>query len=127
LARYENEHEICILAMRGLQPALLGAGMRLPLDGDSVTARILRTGRSARCHVTVGAPIVVEGALWGSWKGRELLPVDAEEGLAEFAELLDTAIANADSGQGPGGPLPAAIAKLDVGGAFHAMERPARA
>ena len=32
-----------------------------------------------------------------SWEGQDLPPADAEERLAEFAELLDTAIANADS------------------------------
>ena len=32
-----------------------------------------------------------------SWEGKELPPVDAEERLAQFAELLETAIANADS------------------------------
>jgi signal transduction histidine kinase len=51
--------------------------------------------------MTVGAPIVVDGALWGvmtaSWTGQDLPPSDAEERLAEFAELVDTAIANADS------------------------------
>jgi signal transduction histidine kinase len=120
LARYENEHEISVLAIRGQSPEVLRAGVRLPLDGDSVNARILRTGRSARLNfaeegngsitevlrrdnvnATVGAPIVVDGALWGmvgaSWRGHDQPPADAEERLAQFAELLDTAIANADS------------------------------
>jgi signal transduction histidine kinase len=120
LARYENEHEISVLAIRGQSPEVLRAGMRLPLDGDSLNARILRTGRSARLNfahdghgsiaevlrrdnvnATVGAPIVVDGAVWGmvgaSWRGDEQPPADAEARLAQFAELLDTAIANADS------------------------------
>ena len=120
LARYENEHEISVLAIRGQSPEVLRTGMRLPLDGDSVNARILRTGRSARLNLaedgngsiaeilwrdnvnaTVGAPIVVDGAVWGmvgaSWRGHDQPPADAEERLAQFAELLDTAIANADS------------------------------
>src|SRR5204862_7505158 len=94
LARYENEHEISVLAIRGQSPEILRTGMRLPLDGDSVNARILRTGRSARLNfadggdgtiaeglrrdnvnATVGAPIVVDGALWGmigaSWRGDD--------------------------------------------------------
>ena len=76
--------------------------MRLPLDGDSVTTRVRASGRSARLNLyeersgtiaaiahgsqvnmTVGAPIVVEGALWGvmtaSWTGEDLPPSDAEE------------------------------------------------
>ena len=118
LARYENEHEISVLAIRGQSPEILRAGVRLPLDGDSVNARILRTGRSARLNfaeegsgsiaevlrrdnvnATVGAPIVVDGALWGmigaSWRGDDQPPADAEERLAQFAELLATAISNA--------------------------------
>ena len=118
LARYENEHEISVLAIRGQSPEILRAGMRLPLDGDSVNARILRTGRSARLNfaeegsgsiaevlrrdnvnATVGAPIVVDGALWGmigaSWRGDDQPPSDAEERLTQFAELLATAVSNA--------------------------------
>jgi PAS domain S-box-containing protein len=120
LARYENEHEMSVLAMYGAHPTVPSVGTRLPLEGDSVTARVLRTGRSARIHydeegsgsiaeiarrsnviATVGAPITVDGKLWGvipaSWEGDEVPPVDTEERLARFAELLDAAIANADS------------------------------
>ena len=118
LARYENEHEISVLAIRGQSPEILRAGVRLPLDGDSVNARILRTGRSARLNfaeegsgsiaevlrrdnvnATVGAPIVVDGAVWGmigaSWRGDDQPPADAEERLAQFADLLATAVSNA--------------------------------
>jgi GAF domain-containing protein len=118
LARYENEHEISVLAIRGQSNEMLRAGVRLPLDGDSLNARILRTGRSARLNfaeegsgsiaevlrpddvnATVGAPIVVDGALWGmigaSWRGDDQPPADAEERLAQFAELLATAVSNA--------------------------------
>ena len=121
LASYENEHEISVLAIRGQSPEILRAGMRLPLDGDSVNARILRTGRSARLNfaaegsgsiaevlrrddvnATVGAPIVVDGAVWGviaaSWRGDDQPPADAEERLAQFAELLGTAVSNAVMG-----------------------------
>ncbi len=120
LMRSVGAHEVSIVAGRGHDPAIVRAGMVLPLDGDSVTARVLLTGRSARINsyeasggaiaeivrrskvsATVGAPITVEGAVWGvitaSWQGQALPAVDAEERLAEFAELLDTAIANADS------------------------------
>jgi PAS domain S-box-containing protein len=120
LMRFEGFDEITIIAHRGQDPTLVRAGLRLPLDGESVTARVRHTGRSARLNrydersgtiagiarssevnMTVGAPIVVEGALWGvitaSWTGQDPAPSDAEERLAEFAELVDTAIANADS------------------------------
>src|SRR5436305_338168 len=120
LARYENEHEISVLAIRGQNPELLRPEVRLPLDGDSVNARILRTGRSARLNfaeagsgsiaevlrrdnvnATVGAPIVVDGALWGmiaaSWRGDDQPPANAEERVEKFTELVATAIANTES------------------------------
>ena len=120
LARYENEHEISVLAIRGQSPEILRAGVRLPLDGDSVNARILRTGRSARLNfaeegsgsvaevlrrdnvnATVGAPIVVDGALWGmigaSWRGDDRPPADAEERVEKFTDMVATAIANTES------------------------------
>ena len=120
LARYENEHEISVLAIRGQSPEILRTGARLPLDGDSVNARILRTGRSARLNfaeggsgsiagvlrrddvnATVGAPIVVDGALWGmigaSWRGDDQPPANAEKRVEKFTELVATAIANTES------------------------------
>ena len=120
LARYENEHEISVLAIRGQSPEIVSSGMRLPLDGDSLNARILRTGRSARLdfakagsgsiaevlrrddvNATVGAPIVVDGALWGmigvSWRGDDQPPPNAEERVEKFTELVATAIANTES------------------------------
>jgi signal transduction histidine kinase len=52
-----------------------------------------------RSHVA--APIVVEGRLWGvmlaSWQQQEPPPTGTEDRMAQFAELVDTAIANADS------------------------------
>jgi signal transduction histidine kinase len=49
----------------------------------------------------VGATIVVDGRLWGviiaSWGDERSPPDDTEERMAKFAQLLDTAIANADS------------------------------
>src|SRR4051794_9352691 len=120
LARYENEDEISVLAIQGQSPEIVRAGVRLPLAGDSVNARILRTGRSARLNfaeegtgsiaevlrrdnvnATVGAPIVVDGALWGviaaSWRGDDQPPVDAEKRVEKFTELVATAIANTES------------------------------
>ncbi|MFL5914017.1 MAG: GAF domain-containing protein, partial [Gaiellaceae bacterium] len=120
LARYENEHEISVLAIRGQSSEILRAGVRLPLDGDSVNARILRTGRSARLNfaeegsgsvaevlrhdnvnATVGAPIVVDGALWGmigaSWRGDDQPPANAEERVEKFTDMVATAIANTES------------------------------
>jgi signal transduction histidine kinase len=53
-------------------------------------------------RAVVGAPIVVDGRLWGvimaTWTREGTPPpADTEERMAHFAQLLDTAIANADS------------------------------
>ena len=120
LNRYESGAEIVVLAHRGLDVAQTPVGSRVSLEGESATATVRRTERSARIEhvegapgplaelaratglrVSVGAPIVVDGRLWGiitaSWKREESPPADAEKRMARFAGLLDTAIANADS------------------------------
>jgi signal transduction histidine kinase len=99
---------------------MLPLGTRLPLDNDSAAARIFQTGAAARIdsyievegetagvarglglRSTVGAPILVEGRLWGALmaatRGREPLPLDAEPRIAAFTELVATAVANAES------------------------------
>jgi signal transduction histidine kinase len=51
--------------------------------------------------VAIGAPVVVDGRLWGvisaAWSGEELPLAGMEDRMAQFAQLLGTAIANADS------------------------------
>ena len=57
--------------------------------------------RGTGLHLSVAAPIVVEGRLWGlitaSWKGEQSPPADTEQRMSRFAQLLDTAIANAEA------------------------------
>jgi PAS domain S-box-containing protein len=112
LARYDGD-QLTVVAQRG--SAHVGLGERFPLDGTTATA----TGRTARLvdfaevdgeigdsarkagvRSMVSAPVVVEGRTWGVlvalWADRAVAAEDAEERLARFAELLDTAIANAD-------------------------------
>ena len=120
LNRFEPGDEVLVLAHRGLDVAQTPIGSRVSIDGQSATATVRRTGRPARMEnyegaggalaelaratglgSSVSAPIMVEGRLWGlitaSWKGEESPPADTEERMTQFAELLDTAIANADS------------------------------
>jgi signal transduction histidine kinase len=122
LARFDrsNMDEVFFLATYGGSPGIPRIGDRIPLDGDSVSRRVLDTGRSSRIdwgrtgpcfagelarranlNVTVGAPITVEGRVWGvvsaSWVGREQPPPEAEERVNEFAALIDTVIANTHS------------------------------
>ncbi|HWH19427.1 MAG TPA: GAF domain-containing sensor histidine kinase, partial [Solirubrobacterales bacterium] len=120
LVRFDVPRRIGFLVQsRGLTP-VLGATTPLPLDGDSAVARVFDTGRAARLDTpndsagtiaelarrndiiaSVAAPVTIEGKTWGAiaatWKEGHPPSADAGARLAEFAELLDTAIANADS------------------------------
>ena len=100
-------------------PAPIRAGARLSLEGDNVSGQVHRTGRTARIddygaaagplavvarargvQSSLGAPIVVEGRLWGvivsSWSEMQSPPPDAEARLQQFTELAASAVANAD-------------------------------
>lgn len=96
-------------------------GTRWEFQEGMASAEIYRTGRSARVDgvdwsagggtvagaarrlgivSTVASPIVVEGRLWGAMtvsSTDEILPLDTEERLEKFTELVATAIANAES------------------------------
>jgi PAS domain S-box-containing protein len=120
LSRYEPGDELVVVAHRGSDPHRLPPGTRLSHRGENVTSLVRRSERAARMEhqpdshrgfrdfaggsgvrASVGAPIVVDGRLWGAavatWRGQQSPPPDTEERMAQFTELLDTAIANADS------------------------------
>ena len=65
------------------------------------TARSPTPCREAGIRSAVGAPIVVEGRLWGVMAAgssqEQPLPPDTEARLASFTELVATAIANAEA------------------------------
>jgi PAS domain S-box-containing protein len=120
LSRYEPNADFTVVANRGAGALRASPGARVRLDGDNVQSMVRRTGRPARwesfqrappgiadvARITggrsvVGAPILVDGRLWGvisaSWNHEESPSAETEERMAQFAQLLDTAIANADS------------------------------
>jgi signal transduction histidine kinase len=120
LLRFEPDGTASVLAGRGgLLNGFLQVGVPLPLDPKGVVAAVLKTGRAARLenvdHVlgpaalarqpglrsAVAGPIVVESRLWGvmaaGWMESGRLPTGVEGRLAQFTELVGTAIANADS------------------------------
>jgi PAS domain S-box-containing protein len=98
------------------------AGTRWPLDGPGLAVQMLKTGRPARIddytqlpgtiaaagresrlQGSAGAPIIVDGDIWG-WMAaadsRARLPDQIEDRLAEFTELVATAISNTESRAG---------------------------
>jgi len=119
LGRFEGD-AITFVAVHGEAGALLPVDVPIPLEGENVAGIVRATGASARIDdfadatgpiadlvhraqltASVGAPVIVGGAVWGviitSWtRGGPPAP-DTEARLTQFAELLDTAIANADS------------------------------
>jgi signal transduction histidine kinase/uncharacterized protein YoaH (UPF0181 family) len=120
VCRYDEDGStMTVLATHGARPDVFGPGSRWPLDGRSVSAEVLRTGRpqrieeyaevpgslaaAAREHGfsrVAGAPIIVAGRVWGvvSTSSPDApLPVHVEDRLAEFTELVATAIVNSQA------------------------------
>jgi signal transduction histidine kinase len=111
--RYEADHTATCVASTGIG---MPVGARMALDVDSLTARVFRTGRPARIEryadiegqggdyargkgvrAAVGVPIVVDGRLWGmvGCGSRQFDDVvEMESRVAQFAELVATAISN---------------------------------
>ena len=122
LVRLEPGDTVMVVAAwsQGEDADQIPVGMRVPLEEGSVGTTVLRTGRPARRNnleqasdsvsararrlgvtSTIGTPIVVEGRLWGgmsvSSKQPTQLPADTESRIADFADLVATAIANAEA------------------------------
>jgi signal transduction histidine kinase len=123
LIRYDYEAEVMEIvglwtAQEGVPPMPVGA--RLPLGGTNVGTLVFGTHRAARTyradvtgpisqiayrgwgwHSAVGVPVSVEGRLWGvllaGSVSEEVPPPDSETRLSGFAELVSTAIANAEA------------------------------
>jgi signal transduction histidine kinase len=95
-------------------------GANMPLDGDTVTGKLHRTGSPQRVddytgvrgelvkalrelgiESAVGAPVKIGGGIWGgiiaSSRRLQAFPEGAENRLAEFAELVTAALANVDA------------------------------
>jgi signal transduction histidine kinase len=119
IARLDADGAITVLARVGERQTQLPVGSRWRPEPPLAVAEVLRTGRPARCddysqasgafvdatvrtmgvRSSVAVPIIVEGRLWGVIvagvrHGRS--PADAEQRMADFTELVGTAIANAE-------------------------------
>jgi PAS domain S-box-containing protein len=121
LLRYESGEALVLLAARdesGLTK--MSIGERIPLDGENVAAMILDTGAPARLDCfdgakeataerirrlglrsAVGAPITIDGHIWGALivgsSRTEPMPQETEARIGDFADLVATAIANAET------------------------------
>jgi PAS domain S-box-containing protein len=114
--RYEADGTCTTLGVAGESSFVVGS--RWPVEEEGISGMILASGRPARKDdystiggqvgeavreaqivATVGVPIVVEGSIWGFMvaEGRHdrPIPIDTEERLARFTELVATAVSNA--------------------------------
>ena len=117
MLRYEDDGTATFVASWGHLGDVVTVGKVLPVDGENVAAKVRRTGRPARIddygaasgalgeqmvefgiRAAVGCPIVVAGRAWGimvaAQSRPEPLPVDTESRMAQFTELIATAISN---------------------------------
>jgi signal transduction histidine kinase len=121
LFRYEPDDTAELLAARD-EPGLtkMPVGERFPLEGENIASMVYHTGRTARMDSDetasgpsaarirelglrsgVGVPIVVGGRVWGAAivgsSRPETLPPGTEADMADFTDLVATAIANAET------------------------------
>ncbi len=119
MTRYDPDGEGTIVAAWSRAGPASPVGSRVRLVGRNVQTLILQTGRAARIddyraasgpiaeavrqsgfHAAVGAPVYVDGGLWGAIiVGSRVgpLPGGTEARLGGFTELAATAIANAEA------------------------------
>jgi signal transduction histidine kinase/ketosteroid isomerase-like protein len=120
MVRYDGDGTATVVASWGQLATALPVGTHIPLEGVSASALVFRSGRAARIddftdapgdfaaslrrlgvRSAVGAPIVVDGELWGAmstaWLKPEPLPADTEARMREFTELVATAISNTEA------------------------------
>ena len=119
MVRYEADATVTVVAEWGEPDAAFPVGSRLPLGGKNIASQVLRTERPARIEYAkatgavgayarsmgirsaVGAPIVVDGRLWGVMVATSpeagSLRADTESRLENFTELVATAISNTEA------------------------------
>jgi signal transduction histidine kinase len=117
--RYEDDGQATtMIAAWSDRPHPFRPGTRWPVHRSGLAARVLRTGRAARSagfahqrgafaatarevglNSVAAAPIIVNGGVWGlvTIASAESVPDHVEDRLAEFTELMGTAIANTQS------------------------------
>ena len=121
MVRYESNGTATVVGTWAASGApSFPVGTTIPVEGETVTAKLYRSGRPERVddytgiggelaarlqafgiRSAVGAPIQVAGRLWGAIMavGGEpyAFPDGTEQRISEFAELVTAALANADA------------------------------
>jgi signal transduction histidine kinase len=121
MIRYESERFATVVGSWAASGTpSFPVGERIPVDGETVTAKLYRSGRPERVddyagvagefaarlrefgmRSVVGAPIHVAGRLWGAIMVTSELPhavpAGTEDRISNFAELVTAALANADA------------------------------
>jgi signal transduction histidine kinase len=121
MIRYEDEHFATVVgSWTGDDAPAFPVGERIPVEGESVTAKLYLSGRPERVddyadvegelaerlrefgiRSVVGAPICVAGHLWGAVMVTSELPhafpPETEDRIGSFAELVTAALANVDA------------------------------
>jgi signal transduction histidine kinase len=118
IARVDPDDMTTVVARWGTGADGMPVGSRWKLEPPMIMAAVVQTGHSVRVDddsrasrafgdaingmriaSSVATPVLVAGRLWGATivaTGREPLAADAEQRMADFTELVATAIANAD-------------------------------
>jgi signal transduction histidine kinase len=117
---YERDQTATVVASWNLRGPPMPVGTRVPLEGDNIIGRVLRTHQSARIddygdatglvaenvrslgiRAAVGVPVLVGGRVWGIMavgsSRPEPLPAETEMRIGAFTELVATAIANTEA------------------------------
>jgi signal transduction histidine kinase len=121
MIRYEEEGFARVVGTwTGNETPSFPLGERVPVEGETVTAKISRSGHTERVddynlvegelaerlrefgiRSVVGAPIYVAGRLWGglmaSSEVAHAFPAGTEERISSFAELVTAALADVDA------------------------------
>jgi signal transduction histidine kinase len=121
MIRYEGERAATVVGIWAAAGSpSFPVGERIPVEGETATAKIYRTGQPTRVddyagvegelaarlrafgiRSVVGAPIHVAGRLWGALMVTSELanafPAGTELRISSFAELVTAALANADA------------------------------
>ncbi len=117
--RYDEDETMTVMAARSDRPHPFEPGTSWPLHPSGLAARVRQTGRAGSSEgfarrrgafaakaremglgSVSGAPIIVDDAVWGMMTIASAdgpVPDHAEDRLADFTELLGTAIANTQS------------------------------